>query len=329
MPLEDEFSYNSIVMIDQVIDIIFSNPTLLTATCIFAFLAGAVLVYQMMPDERASAAKKMLGVVDESYRENKILLLKILHPILVIIGANFHEVKSDFIADYKRKRKKRILAAGLNREITPEEFIAFKIVMLFLFPLLAHYLATVLEYQVSVLTYHLCAIFGFFAPEVWLMELFKKRRRAIFRSLPYTLDLLTLSVEAGLDFIAAIQRLVSTSKSNPLIDELKILLNEISVGASRADALRNLAERVQMEEINSFTTLLIQADQLGASIGKVLRAQSDSMRTVRFQRAEIAGARASQLVLFPMIFCIFPAIFIIILGPLIVKFLSSGLTGLF
>jgi tight adherence protein C len=116
---------------------------------------------------------------------------------------------------------------------------------------------------------------------------------------------------------------------NPLIEELKIMLNEISLGNSRAEALRNLSERVEMEEISSFTTLLIQADQLGASIGPVLRAQSDSMRSTRFQRAEMKGARAAQMILFPMIFCIFPAIFIIIIGPVLVRLLTQGVAGLF
>jgi tight adherence protein C len=107
------------------------------------------------------------------------------------------------------------------------------------------------------------------------------------------------------------------------------MLNEISLGTSRAEALRKLAERVRMEEVSSFTTLLIQADQLGASIGPVLRAQADSLRIHRFHRAEMKGARAAQMILFPLVFCIFPAIFIIILGPLLVRALTHGLTGLF
>ena len=150
------------------------------------------------------------------------------------------------------------------------------------------------------------------------------RRKAIVRALPYTLDLLTLSVEAGLDFIAAIQRLIQRARPNALLTEFNHMLREIRLGTSRSDALRSLADRLQIEEISSFTTLLIQADQLGASIGNVLRAQADQMRTRRFQAAETAGARASQFILFPLVIFIFPAIFIIILGPVVLSFLKTG-----
>jgi len=110
-----------------------------------------------------------------------------------------------------------------------------------------------------------------------------------------------------------------------MADEFGHMLKEIRLGTSRSDALRNLNHRLEIEEISSFTTLLIQADQLGASIGNVLRAQSDQLRTKRFQNAESAGARASQLILFPLIFCIFPAVFIVILGPTILNMLSQGI----
>ncbi len=314
---------------DTIINTLFSAPALNLIILIGVFIAVALLAYALMPDARLSAAKKMLGVVDDNVRENKILLLKILHPALALLATRIRTIKSSWVDRYKQRRSKRLITADLQREITPDEFIAFKIVMMIVFPALAHYLATIVGKPMPTYAYLLLPLLGFFAPEFWLLELQKKRRRAIFQALPYTIDLLTLSVEAGLDFIAAIQRVTSRSKTNPLIEELKVMLGEISLGTSRADALRHLAARLQMEEINSFTTLLIQADQLGASIGPVLRAQADSLRTSRFQKAEIAGARASQLILFPMIFCIFPAVFIIVIGPLIVKFLLHGLAGTF
>ncbi|MEZ4819731.1 MAG: type II secretion system F family protein [Bdellovibrionota bacterium] len=108
------------------------------------------------------------------------------------------------------------------------------------------------------------------------------------------------------------------------MEELDIVLKEIRLGTTRSDALRNLGERLDIEEIASFTSLLIQADQLGSSIGMVLRAQSDQLQTRRFQNAETAGAKASQLILLPLVFCIFPAVFIVILGPLVIKFLVQG-----
>lgn len=314
---------------DQLLEIIFSNQSLMLITLGSAFLCVAFLVHLLMPDEKEAAARRVLGVIDDSERTRNILLIKILHPLLAATGNRFRSVKNQRIANYKRTRRDLLIAGGLSRELTPEEFIGFKIVMIVLLPLLAHYVAVVLGMTMQPYVYLILIVLGFFSPDLWLFEIVKKRRRAISRAMPYTIDLLTLSVEAGLDFMAAIKRLTVKSKPNPLIEELQIALNEISLGTSRSDALRNLAKRLQMEEMNSFTSLLVQADQLGASIGLVLRAQADSLRTSRFQKAEIAGAKASQYLLFPMIFFIFPTVFIIIVGPLLVRYLTQGLFGLF
>lgn len=143
-------------------------------------------------------------------------------------------------------------------------------------------------------------------------------------ALPYVMDLLTLSVEAGLDFVAGIGKVVEKSKPSALIDEFRQLLQEIQVGNTRQQALRNLAFRVNMTEVSSFVSLLVQADELGASIGPVLRAQSDLFRTQRFLRAEKAGAAAAQKILFPLVLCILPAVFIIIFGPIALSFLYGG-----
>lgn len=102
------------------------------------------------------------------------------------------------------------------------------------------------------------------------------------------------------------------------------MLDEIKVGASRAEGLRHLAARCNVSAVTSFTALLIQADKLGASIGPVLRAQSDKLRTDRFQRAERAGAAAAQKILFPLVFFIIPAVFIVIFGPIVVQFITKG-----
>ncbi len=131
------------------------------------------------------------------------------------------------------------------------------------------------------------------------------------------MDLMTLSVEAGLDFIAAISRVVSFAKPGPLKDEFNQMLKELQIGTIRSDALRNLADRVQISELSSFATILIQADQMGSSIGPVLRAQSDLLRSNRFQKAEREGAKATQKLLIPLVFCILPAVFIVIMGPVI------------
>jgi tight adherence protein C len=146
-------------------------------------------------------------------------------------------------------------------------------------------------------------------------------------AMPYVMDRLTLSVEAGLDFVAGIGKVVEKSQPSPLIEEMRSVLQEIQVGNTRQQALRNLSTRVQMQEISSFVSLLVQADELGASIGPVLRSQSDLLRTQRFQRAEKAGAAAAQKILFPLVLCILPAVFIMIFGPIALSFLYGGGIG--
>jgi tight adherence protein C len=171
-------------------------------------------------------------------------------------------------------------------------------------------------------------VFGSFFPDLWLRGQVQERQTAIRRNLPYVMDLLTLSVEAGLDFIAGVHKVCEKARSGPLVDELAFMLREIQVGASRQQALRSLAYRTDMAEIRSFAALLIQADILGASIGPVLRAQSELIRTQRFQAAEKAGAYAATKILFPLILFIMPAVFIVIFGPIVLNFIfGTGVLG--
>ena len=142
--------------------------------------------------------------------------------------------------------------------------------------------------------------------------------------MPFVVDLLALSTEAGLDFIGAIQKVVEKAVPSPLIDELEQALKEIKVGSSRAEALRELASRINMQEVNSFIAVLVSADQMGASIGKVLRQQSDQIRTLRFVRAEKAGAVSAQKLMLPTFGLILPAILLIMLGPFLLQSMAGG-----
>lgn len=158
-------------------------------------------------------------------------------------------------------------------------------------------------------------LLGMFLPWVWLRDVEKKRKRLIRNALPYALDLLTLSVEAGLDFTAALARILRRQPDTPLSQELGETLRQIQIGVPRAEALRDLHERVAMEEIFSVTSALIQADELGASLGPILRIQADQFRVRRAQAAEKAAMEAPVKLLFPLICFFFPATFIMIFGP--------------
>jgi tight adherence protein C len=160
-------------------------------------------------------------------------------------------------------------------------------------------------------------VVGFLLPDFWLSRRITKRRKLILLAIPDTLDLLTISVRAGLGFDAALGKVVEKTKG-PLADEFRRGLAEIRVGKSRREALRDIVARTKVPALANFVGAIIQAEQLGVSISKVLEVQSEQLRIERRQRAEEMAAKAPIKMLFPLVGCIFPSLFIIILGPAII-----------
>jgi tight adherence protein C len=169
------------------------------------------------------------------------------------------------------------------------------------------------------------AVLGFMLPSMWLGKKVKQRQKAIQRALPDAIDLLTVCVEAGSGFDASLARVVQ-KRTDPLAEELERLLADLRMGRVRRDALKDLADRTGVSDVQSFVSALIQADLLGVGLVKVLRVQSDQMRQQRRLRAEEAALKAPIKMLFPMILMIFPAVYIIILGPAAVS-LAKGFGG--
>ena len=163
---------------------------------------------------------------------------------------------------------------------------------------------------------------GFMGPEFWLGRKIRARGMAMVLQLPDALDLLTISVEAGLGFDAALAKVVE-KMDGPLVQEFRQALAEIRMGRTRREALRDVAKRADSQPINNFIGAIVQAEQLGVPIAKVLQIQSNQLRIERRQRAEEAAAKAPVKMLFPMVGCIFPTIFIVILGPAIVTVLKG------
>ena len=167
---------------------------------------------------------------------------------------------------------------------------------------------------------------GFFAPEFWLSRRIKARQEKILLAIPDTLDLLTISVRAGLSFDGALAKVVEKT-TGPLSDEFRRVLAEVRVGKVRRDALRDVVGRTEVPALTSFIGAIVQAEQLGVSISKVLVVQSEQLRIQRRQRAEQMAAKAPIKMLFPLIGCIFPSMFIVILGPALILIASGGLGG--
>lgn len=220
--------------------------------------------------------------------------------------------------------EKMILTSGLSRELNVDEFIGLQILWGVMFPALLGVMNFALEIGLPwALVVAACPI-GYFGPVFYARREKRLRENSVRADLPFFADLLALSTEAGLDFISAIQRIVDKAEGSVLAEELGVVLKDIKLGSSRADALRGLASRIDSSEIISFVAVLVDADSTGASISQVLKDQSVQIRLERFVRAEKAGARASQTMLIPMMLFIMPAVFIVVMGPIVVQFFSGG-----
>jgi tight adherence protein C len=163
---------------------------------------------------------------------------------------------------------------------------------------------------------------GYLIPEFWLGNRIKARQKVILKMIPDTLDLLTISVRAGLGFDAALAKVVE-KLPGPLTDEFRRALAEVRVGKARRDALRDMIPRTNVPPLSNFIGAIIQAEQLGVSISKVLQVQSEQLRIERRQRAEEQAAKAPIKMLFPLVGCIFPSLFVVILGPAIIMMVKT------
>ena len=215
----------------------------------------------------------------------------------------------------------RFLRAGLRHENAGTSFWGAKILLMVLLPviffLLRFWLFKIMNYQMTVMSGVLSALLGFYLPDIWLRQKTDKRKEKILNALPDALDLLVICVESGMGLDSAIYRVAQETKLNSpeLSDELQLMNLELRAGKSRRDALKNLALRTNLEEINSLVTLLIQTDQFGTSMADALRVYSDAYRTQRYQRAEELAAKLPVKLIFPLVIFIFPALFVVLLGP--------------
>jgi tight adherence protein C len=209
----------------------------------------------------------------------------------------------------------RLLAAGLGRTISPTTFLAFKSALALGGALLGAVSGGALIGPGGVLLFSIAlGGFGFIAPDFVVSAMARSRKDSIRAELPDALDLMAVSVEAGLGFDGAISKLTEHMQG-PLAEEFALTLSEIRIGESRQDALKKLADRTSTPELSSFVRSIIQADQLGISLGRILRVQATDSRLKRQAAAEEKAMKAPIKMLFPTVMFIFPAMFLVILGP--------------
>lgn len=295
----------------------------MTAVLYFAavagmFTAGALAVYALFPSQSQMYELRMRTAEKTEAAAITSPLLKMLWPLLAALAPYTTRIGS---AEYREARARELPLAGLPPVMRVEHFLAMKIVMAATLPLVGAWVMPSFRNPVAFVVF---GFLGYWLPDRMVKEQRVAREQKVLRALPSAVDMLTLGVEAGMDFLSALQRVVEKGSAGPLKEEITTIINDIRLGATRSTALRSFAGRINIPEIVSFVGVLVQADRLGASVGEVLRAQADRMRTERFQRAEKEGAKASQKLLLPLAVFIFPAVLLVLVAPVVLSFILKG-----
>jgi tight adherence protein C len=296
----------------------------LTATFIFvAFVVvwignGVIRAQQTATDRLAVYGKNAL-------REETLarpLAERAVAPVILRLGAVLRRLTP---IGYLEKTQRKLMLAGSPGNLDAPAFTVIKLVSTIVGVILAFLTQTLtLEGLQRIALFVLPIVLGFFGPDAWLTRKVDERRVAMQKALPDVLDLLVISVEAGLGFDSALARVVGTVPG-PLSEEFFRMLQETRVGVSRRDAMRHLMDRTDLDELRSFLLAMLQAEAFGVAIARVLRVQADEMRVKRRQRAQEKAFAAPVKLVFPLVFCIFPSLFIILLGPAAIQI--SGAFG--
>lgn len=269
-------------------------------------------------------------LADGRKKEKKLpFFFRILFPFTPMLIPFFKKPQ------FKKKLEnvfKKLTSSGYDDIIKPEEFMAIRVLMplvagpaiILLAAMLLSLGRTNLSATRQIVFFTALLGWSLLYPGLWLNQAIALRHRSIVKALPFVMDLLTLSVEAGMDFMAAIRSIIDRRPADPIGEELGRVLFEIQLGKTRREALRAMAGRINHGDISSLVTALVQADELGVSIGAILRIQSDQIRTKRFMRAEKLANEAPVKLLFPLLACIFPAVILILLGPIFLQIIQHG-----
>jgi tight adherence protein C len=297
------------------------NPAILIA--IIAAAAVLLIFYGVAgaaPADPVQARLTQLGSMQARTLEELELQQPFFDRTLRPLSERLAHVGRRFTSDKKVGRtEKRLALAGNPADLKTSDFLGLKVVSALAFAGIAFLVFAILmgNFFFGFILTIVLGVVGFLAPEFWLSRRVKARQKAILLAVPDTLDLLTISVRAGLGFDQALGKVTEKMKG-PLPDEYRRALAEIRVGKARRDALRDIVARTEVPALTNFIGAIIQAEQLGVSISKVLQVQSEQLRIERRQRAEEMAAKAPIKMLFPLVGCIFPSLFIVILGPALI-----------
>jgi tight adherence protein C len=313
-------------MVGEVIRLDPFDPFTIVLSLLVAVSAGGLGWY-------AAAVAQQITYVTLADGRRQERKLPVVFRMLLPLTPNFTPIfRKKSTARLREKTQRDIVAAGFRGLIAGDELLAMQFCLLLVFTIpwvfFVKYTMTLAPGEMLPKlenAFHTIGLLWLFLyPQLWLKQQLRMRHVQVRRSLPFVMDLLTLSVEAGMDFMTALQRNVERRRIDALSEELITVIREIQLGKTRREALRAMSERVNLSDLRSVVNALCQADELGVSIGSILRIQADQIRQRRFERAEKLANEAPVKMLFPLLFFIFPAVFLILLGPVVARILAQG-----
>jgi tight adherence protein C len=263
----------------------------------------------------------MVQEEDRTYMDPLPPGLKLVWPFIKIISYFFCSLLP---YEMMERIEKKLQHTGVSYLLTAEQFVAVRVMSTFggfLFGLL---LINLLKGGQPVWVLF-TIILGFVLPDIWLRDTRKRRELSVMRAMPVYLDFITMAVEAGLNLQGALGQAMEKAPPSSLRNEFAIVLRDLRAGLPRSEALRRMADRLDIKEVTSFVSAMIQAEKMGASMAKVLRVQADQRRNERFQRAEKQAMEAPIKLVGPLIIFIFPVTFIVLGFPIAMKFMSEGI----
>jgi tight adherence protein C len=276
-----------------------------------AFIAGRWYIRRM----------KLKAAMPKNTDDDMPEIFRAFRPLIRLLAGYNRQIP---LPGIRERYAHQIERAGLKFELTADEFIAIKEIAFLVMTVIALLIHALVQNWMIVLA---IVFIGMVFPDLLLSGAVKKQEHACLRALPGFLDLLALSVEAGMGFDSAVRKLTEVLDSGPLIWWFQGYLRSMNVGKPRSEALREMARKLDLPDLTTFTNAVVQATSTGASMGPVLKTEAAEMLFRRFERAEKAAHELPIKILFPLFVFVFPATFMMIIGPMYFQFMTSGATG--
>ncbi|GIW21047.1 MAG: type II secretion system protein [Candidatus Sericytochromatia bacterium] len=300
---------------------------------IFLLLLVSITIFIMSfakPKQKADITSR-LDKIKKEYDSQKLSNIKSGKDAIKLEFEEFTKRISPIASKTLNKRLEEVYRKKLDQagkyDVSVIKFVSIRLISAILFPLvfiIFNILFFDLDFITSLTMFSIVAIIGYFYPLVKLNTMIEERKKEIFKSLPDTLDLLTVCLEAGMGINEALVKVVDKSRPSALRDEISRTLQEIQIGNPRLQALKDLAKRIELKELTSVIIAIIQAEKMGNSLSRTLKIQSEIIREIRWQKAQEQAQKAPVKIIIPVALFIFPTIFMVIFGPLVINYLVGN-----